>query len=94
MTKRSLSCRKNNIPVWLHFPQLLLFLQFLAQPLLGPGKLLPGLLQLGLTGSDGPLQRLSLLQPSLDQLILKFGGFIPLGFLLLLVLKGELLLLG
>ena len=94
MTKRSLRCRKNSIPVPLHFPQVFLFPQFLAQPLLSTGKLLPGLLQLGLTGSDGSLQRLSLLQPSLDQLILKFSGFIPLGFQLLLMLEGELLLFG
>jgi hypothetical protein len=54
--------------------------------------LLFGLLDLGVADSDGLLQRLGVLQPSLDQLILQVGGFIPLGFQLTLVLGGQLFL--
>jgi hypothetical protein len=54
--------------------------------------LFPGLFHLGVAGSNGLLQRIRVLQPSLDQLVLQFSGFIPLGLELLLVLEGQLLL--
>jgi hypothetical protein len=66
----------------------------LAQLLLGINKLLFGLLDIGFTGSNGLLQRPSVLQPGLAQLLLKFGGFIPLSLQVTLMLEGQLFLLG
>jgi hypothetical protein len=54
--------------------------------------LLPGLLHLGIADSNGLLQRLRVLQPSFDQLILEACGFVPLGFQLALVLGEQLVL--
>ena len=59
----------------------------MAQLILGVSKLL-----LGLAGSNGLLQRPSVLQPGLDQLLLEVGGFIPLSLQVTLVLEGQLFL--
>ena len=53
-----------------------------------------GLFNLGLTSSNGFLQRPGMLQSGLDQLLLEFGGFIPLGLQVTLVLEGLLFLFG
>mgnify|MGYP007092279608 CR=1 FL=1 len=64
----------------------------MAQLILGVSKLLLGLFNLGLAGSNGLLQRPSVLQPGLDQLLLEVGGFIPLSLQVTLVLEGQLFL--
>ena len=61
----------------------------MAQLILGVSKLL-----LGLAGNNGLLQRPSVLQPGLDQLLLEVGGFIPLSLQVTLVLEGQLFLFG
>ena len=75
-------------------PQLPLLLKFPAQLLLGVSKLLPSLLNLGFTSSNGFLQRPGMLQSGLDKLILEVGGFIPLGLQVTLVLERQLFLFG
>ena len=88
MTKRNLGRRKNSIPVPLHLPQLLLLPKLPAQLPFGLSEVFFCLLHLGVAGSNDLLQRLHVLQPSLDQLVLEFSGFIPLGSQLVLVLEG------
>jgi hypothetical protein len=60
----------------------------LAQLIPGVSELPFGLFNLGLAGSNGLLQRLSVPQPGLDQLLLEFGSFIPLNLQFTLVLEG------
>jgi hypothetical protein len=88
LTKGNLGRHKNSIPVPLHLSQLLLLLKLPAQLPFGRSEVFFGLLHLSVAGSNGLLQRLRVLQPSLDQLVLKFSGFIPLGSQLVLVLEG------
>jgi hypothetical protein len=71
---------------------LMRLLQLAAKLPLSFGKLLPGLFDLGSAGADGCLQGLGMLRPSLDQLILQLGGFLPLGLELALVLDSEIVL--
>jgi hypothetical protein len=66
-------------------------LQFTTKLPLSFEKLLPGLFDLGSTGADGCLQGLGVLRPSLDQLILQLGCFLPLGLELALVLDSKII---
>jgi hypothetical protein len=70
----------------------LLILQLSAQLRFSLSELLLGLLHLGVAGTNGLIERLGILQPSLDQLILQLGSFLPLDLELVLVLGGKLLL--
>jgi hypothetical protein len=67
-------------------------LQLAAKLPLSFGKLFPGLLSLGSADADDCLQGLGVLTPSLDQLILQLGGFLPLGLELALVLDSDVIL--